>query len=134
MRPKSFKKFVEDKESSPSSPYINSLEDELGIDPRDLKTDPQVASFFSLGSDTKNIGLYKIVKVLKNDDGEPTHAVIKTMEDRSIKDRRYKDEEGGMKRVEGDNEEGTFIVPIDDLDKLMSQDFQPPPQAPGGMA
>jgi hypothetical protein len=132
MRAKSFGKFVEEKEGS--SPYINALQDELGIDSRDLEEEPQVASFFSLGNDAKNIGLYRIVKIIRDGDGNPTHAVVKTMEDKSIKSRRYRDGEGGMKRVDGETDEESFVVPIEELDKLMSQDFQPPPAAPGGMA
>lgn len=135
MRAKSFRKFVEDKEGSedPQSPYLKSLEDELGIDPRDLEKDPQVASFFSMDGDVKNLGLYRIVKLIRDDEGNPTHAVVKTMEDGSVKNRRYRDEDGTLKGVGGDAEEKTLVVPIEDLDKLMSQDFQPPPQAPGGM-
>jgi hypothetical protein len=133
MEPKSFRKFLEDKESEASSPYIDALKDELGIDPRDLSADPQVASFYSLGGNTKNIGVYRVVKLIRDDQGNPTHAVVKTIEDKSIKDRRYREKDGGMSRLDGDSEEQTLIVPIGELDKLMSQDFQPPP-AQAGMA
>jgi hypothetical protein len=132
MRAKSFRKFLEEKESEASSPYIDALQDELGIDSADLEKDPQLASFFSLGADTKNIGLYKILRIVRDEGGKPTHAVVRTMEDRSIKDRRYRDSEGTLKRIEGDAEERTLVVPIEDLDKLLSQDFQPPPAPPGG--
>lgn len=128
MRAKSFRKFVEEKEAQ--TPYLNSLEDELGIDPRDLEKDPQMASFFSLGGDIRNLGLYRIVKIVRDDDGNPTHAVVKTMEDPSVRNRRYRGDGDDMKRIEGDGEEGTFVVPIEELDKLMSQDFQPPPGGP----
>lgn len=131
MGPKSFRKFVEDSEAA-ASPYIGALEDELGIDPRDLEKDPQMASFYSLGKDVKNIGIYRVVRIVRDEVGKPTHAVVKTVEDPSVRNRKYRDSEGGMKQVDGDEEEKTFVVPIEDLDKLMSQDFQPPPEAPGG--
>lgn len=131
MGPKSFRKFVEDKEAA-ASPYIDSLEDELGIDPRDLEKDPQMASFYSLGKDIKNVGIYRVVRIIRDGSGTPTHAVVRSMEDRTVRNRRYRDGEGGIKRVDGDGEERNFVVPIGDLDKLMSQDFQPPPEAPGG--
>lgn len=132
MAPKSFSKFVEEREAEDKAriPYLNSLEDELGIDPRDLEKDPQMASFYSLGGDTKNIGLYRIVKIMRDENGEPTHAVVKTMEDASFKSRTYRGDGDGMKRVDGEGEEKTIVVPIEELDKLMSQDLQPPPGGP----
>lgn len=129
MAAKSFRKFVEDKEAA--APYLNSLEDELGIDPKDLGKDPQMASFYSLGGETKNIGLYRIVRIIRDDDGNPTHAVVKTIEDGSVKNRRYRGDGEDMKRMDGEAEERTLVVPIDELDKLMSQDFQPQPGGPG---
>lgn len=123
---------MEEKEAKEKaqSPYLNSLEDELGIDTRDLDKDPQMASFFSMGGSTKNIGLYRVVKILRDENGDPTHAVVRTIEDGSVKNRRYKGDGEGMKRVDGNEEEKTFVVPIEELDKLMSQDFQPPPGGP----
>jgi hypothetical protein len=132
MRAKSFRKFVEDKEAK--SPYINALKDELGIDSRDMEMEPLIGSFFSLGNNIKNVGPYKVIKIIRDEDGNPTHAVVKMIEDKSIKNRNYRDEDGEMKRVELGSDEKAMVVPIDDLDKLMSQDFQPPPQPPGGIA
>lgn len=132
MKAKSFSKFLE--ERAASSPYIDALKDELGVDSRDMEKEPQVGSFFSIGKDIKNVGAYKVVKIIRDSEGNPTHAVVRSMEDRAIKSRRYRDEEGEMKRVDGDSDEETMVVPIDDLDKLLSQDFQPPPQPAGGIA
>ena len=131
MTSKSFRKFLKEEEAK--SPYMDALKDELGIDSRDMEKEPMVGSFFSIGRDINNIGPYRIVKIIRDEDGKPTHAVVKTMEDKAIKNRRYRDEEEGMKRIEGDAEEKTLVVSIGDLDKLMSQDFQPPPQPAGGM-
>lgn len=131
MRAKSFRKFVEEKEAS--SPHIDAMYDELGIDPKDLEKEPQIASFFQMGKEVRNIGPYKIVSFKRNDDGRITHAVVKRFDDRGIQNRRYRDEDGGMVRMNKDNDSERMVVPIEDLDKLMSQDFQPPEAPPGGM-
>lgn len=130
MGEKSFKNFLEDEEKK--SPYISSLEDEMGIDPRDMEKEPQVSSFYSLGGYTSNLGPFRIIKFNRNEEGKITHAVVERMVDKSIKNRTYRDSEGKLTKTESP-EEKTFIVPVEDLDKLMSQSFQPPPQAPGGM-
>jgi len=131
MRAKSFHKFLEERESS--SPHIDALEDELGIDPRDIEKEPQIASFFSLGKEVRNIGPYRVVSLKRNSEGAITHAVIERRDDRGIKNRRYRDEEGKMTRMGANYEAERMVVPIEDLDRLMSQDFQPPPDAAGGM-
>lgn len=123
---KSFKAFLEEK-----TPYMSSIEDELGVDPRDLEKEPQIGSFFSLGKNINNIGTYKILKFQRNQDGKITHAIVKQNNDPAIQNRQYKDKEGNVVRVEKEKEDQTFIIPVEDLDKLMSQDFQPPPQQPG---
>lgn len=134
MAEKSFRKFIEEEEKG--SRYISSLEDELGIDPKDLEKEPQIASFFSIGGITRNLGPYRIIKFKRNSDGEITHAVVSVSRDTTIKNRSYKDEEGRLSRINGDRKEDKqFIVPIEDLDKLLSQDFQPPSggESPGGV-
>lgn len=133
MKPKSFRKFVEERDKETSSPHLDSLGDEMGIDPRDLEKEPQVGSFFSMGGETRNVGPYRVLRFKRNDEGEVTHAVVKRFGGPGIRNRRYKDYDGQMKRVETEDEDKTFIVPIEDIDKLMSQDFQPPPASPGGI-
>lgn len=127
MDEKSFRKFLEEEEKSP---YLSALQDELGLDPGDLEKEPQIASFFSMGGITNNLGSYKIVKFKRNDEGKITHAMVRKINDPVMKKRIYKDKEGETVRVDKEEEEKTFIVPIGDLDKLLSQDFQP---QPGGM-
>ena len=131
MRAKSFREFVEEKEAS--SPHIDAMQDELGIDPRDLEKEPQVAAFFAMGKEVRNIGPYRIVSFKRDDDGRITHAVVRRYDDRGIQSRRYRDEEGGMIRMDKDDDSERMVVPIGNLDKLMSQDFQPPDAPPGGM-
>jgi hypothetical protein len=128
MAEKSFRKFLEEEEKSP---YLSALQDELGLDPSELEKEPQIASFFSMGGVTNNVSSYKIVKFKRNDEGKITHAIVRKITDPVIKKRIYKDKDGETVRVEKEEEEKNFIVPVEDLDKLLSQDFQP---QPGGMA
>ena len=130
MKTKSFRKFLEEKEAS--SPHIDAMQDELGIDPRDLEKEPQVAAFFSMGKEVRNIGPYRVVSFKRNDEGKITHAVVRRFDDRGIQSRRYRDEDGGMVRMNKNDDSERMVVPIEELDKLMSQDFQPPPGAESG--
>ncbi len=127
MKKISFKSFLEEKEN----PYLSSLEDELGIDIKDLKNEPQIASFYSFGKTIQNIGSYKILNFKRNEKGEITHAVVKQANDPVIKNRKYKEKDGSIEREREKeslkNTDQIFIVQIKDLDKLLSQDFTPPP-------
>lgn len=124
---KSFKKFIEEKH-----PYISALEDEFGINAKDLEKEPQIGSFFSIGTgNINNIGSYKVIEFKRNEDGEITHAVVCQNNDLKLKNRQYKDKEGNISRVDQDKENKKFLVPIEELDKLLSQDFQPPENSGG---
>jgi hypothetical protein len=125
MKKRSFKAFLEEKEN----PYLSSLEDELGIDIKDLKNEPQIASFYSFGKTIQNIGSYKILNFKRNEKGEITHAVVKQANDPVIKNRKYKEKDGSIEREKENlkKDDQVFIVQIKDLDKLLSQDFMPPP-------
>jgi hypothetical protein len=124
MKPKSFRKFVEEKDAS--SPHLDALEDELGIDPRDLEKEPMVASFFGIGP-------YRIVRLKRDKSGRVTHAVVAAVDDTAIKNRNYRNNDGEMTRVKRAEGHEEFIVPVEELDRLMSQSLQPPPQTPGGI-
>jgi hypothetical protein len=124
MVEKTFCEFL--KEEEDKHPFLSSLGDELGINPSDLETEPQVASFFSFGKTLSNIAPYKILSFKRNKEGKVTHALVRQANDKSISNRQYKDDgKGGFARIEGKPGEKTFLVGIEDLDKLMSQDFQP---------
>ncbi len=132
MNEKTFRSFLEEDENK--SPYISVLEDEFGINPKDLEDEPQIASFFSLGKTIQNLGPYKILKFNRNEDGKITHALVKKVNIKGFKNKKYLDRDGEMSRTENDpSEDETFLVDIKELDSLLSQDFQPPPQAPGGI-
>lgn len=126
---KSFKKFIEEK-----YPFISSLEDELGIDIGDLEKEPQIGSFFSIGKgNISNISPYKIIEFKRDENGKITHAIVQKNEDK-IKNKQYKEKDGKIFQVKKESKK-RFIVPIEELDKLMSQDFQPAqaPDASGGI-
>jgi hypothetical protein len=124
MGEKSFRTFLEEQEQ----PFIASLKDVLGIDPEDLENEPQVASFFPMGL-TTNLGSYELVRFNRNKHGKITHAVVKP----TGMDKKYKDEKGEFKQIDGgETDQKEITVRIEDLDKLLSQDFQPSP-TPEGM-
>lgn len=130
MKPKSFRKFVEDKEAS--APHLDALEDEMGIDPRDLEKEPMIGSFFAMGDEVRNIGPYKVLGFKRDSSGKITHAVVKRFDDRGIKNRRYRDEDGNMTRMKAPENQERLVIPVGELDGLLSQSLQPPPQTPGG--
>lgn len=112
---KSFGKFLEEKGQAP---FINSIEDILGINPDDLSNEPQLATFFRMSKGT-NLGSYKIVRFKRNSEGKITHAVVRPMDS----DKTYKDEKGKIKIVPNPDS-GDKLVPIDALDGLLSQDLK----------
>jgi hypothetical protein len=136
MSEKSFRSFLEEEEKQS---YLSSLEDVLGIDPKDMENEPQIGTFFSFGPEaseklgiTSNVGPYTIKKFKRNKDGQITHAVVVKVNDPRIRKSDYKDEDGSMIRIPGEKENETFLVGIEDLEGLLKQDFEPPPG--GGMA
>lgn len=122
MNQKSFKTFLEEEEKSS---FINSLMDELGISSDDLSKEPQIASFFSIGGVTNNIGPYKILRFLKDQKGKVTHAVILQINDKHIKNRQYKGSDEELTQISNQDQNKTFVVPVSDLNNLLSQDFKP---------
>ena len=115
---KSFRKFLEEKGAHP---FIQSLEDVLGINPEDISG--ETSAFFKMGEKGfgTNLGTYKIVDYKKNDEGKITHAVLKIV---GI-DKKYKDDDGKFSQIPGSKDSGReIIVPIEDLDELMQQNFK----------
>lgn len=113
---------------------MDALGDEMGIDARDIEKEPMVASFFAMGDEVRNIGTYRVVSFKRDQSGRITHAVVERFNDKAIKDRRYRDEDGNMVRTQGGEGNERMLVPIEDLDKLMSQSLQPPASGAEGMA
>jgi hypothetical protein len=135
MSKKTFRSFLEEDQS-----YLSSLEDTLGIDPRDMEIEPQIGKFFSFSQEaskrlglTSNVGPYEIKKFKRNSEGKITHAVVVKINDPFIKSSEYKDEDGNVVRVDKDKENQTFLVDIKDLEGLLKQDLEPSP-GQGGIA
>lgn len=119
MKDLSFSNFLKNEEES----YFSALSDQLGINPEDFKKDPKFASFFSFGSNVTNIGSYSILDFKKNDDGKITHVLVKQINDPKVKNISYKDD----KKIKTNSDE-KFLIPIEDLQKLILQG-QDQPQA-----
>lgn len=120
----------EDKEKDTLS-YVSALEDELGINPDDFYKDPKYASFFSLGSNGVNLGVYKVVEFKRNSEGDITHAVVIRNNDKAIKNKSYYSNEKDVFQVPSIKQANkTFIVPIEELEGLMMQGNQQ--QSPAG--
>jgi hypothetical protein len=99
---------------------VSSLEDTLGINPEDLKYEPQLATFFKIASHGTNLGSYKILHFKRNQNGKITHAILRPLN----MDKVYKDRDGSMKNIAGGKmPHKDVLVPIGELDTLMSQDF-----------
>jgi len=116
---KSFRKFLEEEKY----PFIKSLGDVFNVRPEDLEKEVQVGTFFQMGAGT-NRGSYKIVGYKRNGEGKITHAVVKMI---SL-DKTYKDKGGEFLEIPPQNLSQEKLVPIEDLDGLLRQDFEP--QAP----
>jgi len=120
---KTFRKFVEEAEKSP---FISSMQDMLGIDPEDLKNEPQQGTFYLHDTGQSvlkgtNLGSYKVVEFKRDKQGKITHAVVRPMSS----DKTYKDENGKIKIVPGsESDKQDRLVGIEDLDGLLSQDLK----------
>lgn len=105
-------------ENEEAETLVSSMQDILGINPEDLKNEPQIATFFKMGPNGTNMGSYKVVQFKRNENGQITHALVRPI---SV-DKVYKD--GGPKKLDSSNApKGDFLVPIGELNKLLSQDF-----------
>ena len=106
---KSFKKFMEEGEG-----VLASYKDVLGISPDDMRKEPFLTTF-SLGT---NLGSYQVVDFKRDKHGKITHAVIKVLS----RDKTYKGEKELTDRPKNEGE--TKIVSIEDLNKMLGQDFE----------
>lgn len=122
----SFKNFLKNEEVG----LLDTLSRQLGINLDDLKKDPKFASFYSFGSNVKNIGSYVILDYKKNKDGKITHVLIKQINDPKIKSVNYTSDN---KIVNSKNVNRKFLVPIQDLEKLMLQGQDKPSDSGMGM-
>lgn len=131
----SFRQFVEAEEGKASNaPHFDALSDEFGIEPRHFKDFPQISSFFSLGGDLYNLSDYEIIDFKYGRDGKPTHAVVRITNNNPLR-RRYKnDQENDKVQIPNEPDDKTYVVPIQDLQDLMTQGMAAAanPQGMGG--
>lgn len=118
----SFRDFLEEEENKAAkTSHFDALADEFGIDPEHLKNDPKVASFFSLGGDTYNLGAYEILDYKYGPNGKPTHALVRMTNQNDNRRRYKKDSKYGNVRIPDAEDNKTYLVPIEDLQDLMTQ-------------
>jgi hypothetical protein len=119
----SFLQFLKEQEDKIS--YVDALGDELGIDMESLYKDPKYASFFSIGPNGVNIGIYKVLEFKKNSEGKITHAVVILDNDKTIKNKKYHMDSEKDVQVSNFNAKNKFVIKIEDLESLMTQGSQP---------
>lgn len=124
----SFLQFLEQQDDKSKVSYIDALGDELGIDPEDFYKEPQYASFFAMDKNGVNLGAYSIESFKKNSNGEITHAVVVMNGDKTIKNKKYIVDKDSVVQVPAGPTSNRFIVPIGELEKLMTQSVQPAQQ------
>ena len=114
----SFKQFLKEQES-----FFTGMS-KIGIDKDDYKKFPQYASFFSFGNSPVNFGNYSILDYKKNEDGQITHVVVKLLNDPHTHSLKFdKNNPSGSENKDSNDE--IFIIPIDELEKLLGQAQQP---------
>lgn len=122
----SFKNFLKNEEAG----LLDTLSQQLGINLDDLKKDPKFASFYSFGPNVRNIGSYVILDYKKNRDGKITHVLVKQINDPKIKSIDYSPDN---QIVKSKNINKKFLIPIQDLEKLMLQGQDKPADSGMGM-
>jgi len=134
MEPISFRQFMELEEKEVN--HFTALADELGVDPKAFIGSPQVGSFFKLG-DIYNLGAYKILGFESDDEGTPTHCRVQMVNRLHMPRKRYKMKGDDPVRIpdnDQDADDKVYLVPVDQLQKLMMQALlQTPSPEMGGL-
>lgn len=126
----SFLQFLEQEGEKNKASYLDALGDELGIDPENFYKEPQYASFFTMGKNGVNLGSYSVESFKRNSKGEITHAIVVLNNDKAIKNKKYMTNKDSMVQVPEGSKSNKFIIPIGELEKLMTQQIQPSQQQP----
>lgn len=121
----SFCDFLKNEEET----YFTAM-NKLGIDKDDYKKFPQSSSFFSFGQVPFNLGIYTILDFKRNEKGDITHVKVKQIRDKHFNSLSYDKED--REKLDKSNEEESFLVPIEDLESLMTQTNQQPAAPPEG--
>ena len=127
----SFRQFIEIEEKPAG--HFNALADELGIPPDEFEDMPRVSARVPIGKDIFNRTAWTIKKIVKDGNGNPTHAVVQMIPDPLR--RKYQTGSKGKDPVHvpdnGADKERTFTVPIDKVQDLMTAPYAS--MAAGGM-
>lgn len=121
----SFRNFLANEEES----FFRNMS-KIGINPEDWKKFPQYASFFSVGESPVNFGSLSILDYKKNSDGQITHVLVKKINDSKVASLKF-DKNNSDGTINKDNKDQTFLVSIDDLEKLLRQSEAKPADAAG---
>jgi len=114
--------------------YLDVLATEFGIEPEDLAKIPQVASFIALG-DTYSLTPYEMTGIERDERGNVKGIKVKVMHDAASATRKrfIKKGDGQYVQVDDDQEpeDKEYLVPIDDILKMLTQGQEPQAQQPG---
>lgn len=123
MKDLSFKKFFESYEKRTN--YIDVIQDELGIDPKSLEKGSNWATSIKMKNISYNGINYEISRIVKNDKGSITGAMIKPIDYGSLTQRAYlSTKDGSLRRPDSSVSTKEIFISIDNLNKLLSQPLQ----------
>jgi len=123
MKNLSFKKFFESYQKKTN--YIDVIQDELGIDPKSLENGSNWASSIKMKNISYNGINYEISRIVKNDKGSITGAMIKPIDYGSLTQRSYLNtKDGSLRRPDSSVSTKEIFISIDKLNTLLSQPLQ----------
>lgn len=113
-----FKQFVELVEKPMN--HIDVLGSELGIDPEQVKTNPNILTNFTLGDISYNKAIYRIIDyVYKNN--EITHVKIEIKPYEGVDRRKFQKISGKYAEVPDDQNHRILMLPIKQFNKIMTR-------------
>lgn len=123
MKNLSFKKFFESYQKKTN--YIDVIQDELGIDPKSLENGSNWAYSIKMKNISYNGINYEISRIVKNDKGSITGAMIKPIDYGSLTQRSYLNtKDGSLRRPDSSVSTKEIFISIDKLNTLLSQPLQ----------
>lgn len=119
----SFKNFLESYEKNPN--YLDVIQDELGIDPKSLEKSPNWISSIKLKNISYNGINYEIRRIVKNDKGSITGAMIAPIENGSLTQRAYlSTKDGKLRNPDSTVTNKELFISIDKLNSMLSQPLE----------
>jgi len=131
MKPLCFRHFFELVEKQPN--YLDTIQDELGVDPETLDKSPEWAASISLGKISYNGIIYQIVRMVKSGN-EVTGAMIKPLNVQGVKTQRAFIGSGDKQIRSPDSSVNSaeIFIPKDKLNALLTQGMGAGGAAGGG--